>query len=108
MAHSTLPPASFPFQLDASALAPLPGALRQFTAAAVERLLAFPALNRVHRRIVGYGPAQPFSERALRALGVTVDADPHDLAGIPATGPLVVVANHPFGGVDGLALAALV
>ncbi len=28
-------------------------------------------------------------------------------AAIPATGPLVIIANHPFGGMDGLAVAAL-
>jgi putative hemolysin len=39
---------------------------------------------------------------------VHTDCGEADLKRIPAAGPLVVVANHPFGGVDGLVLAALV
>ena len=31
-----------------------------------------------------------------------------DLANIPATGPVVVIANHPLGGLDGLALLKLI
>ena len=40
----------------------------------------------------------------MRGLGVDYDLAPEDLAKIPANGPLVVVANHPFGAVDGLIL----
>jgi putative hemolysin len=43
---------------------------------------------------------------ALRALDVRVECDPRDAARVPLRGALLVVANHPFGGVEGLALAA--
>ena len=38
---------------------------------------------------------------------MTLDLRPGDLARVPASGPLLVVANHPFGALDGLALQAL-
>ncbi|HEX7507347.1 MAG TPA: GNAT family N-acyltransferase [Polyangia bacterium] len=41
---------------------------------------------------------------ALRGLGVDYDLVPEDVAKIPVNGPLVIVANHPFGGIDGLIL----
>jgi len=39
---------------------------------------------------------------ALRTFGVFYDLLPEALAKIPSTGPLIVVANHPFGAIDGL------
>jgi putative hemolysin len=100
------PDAPFHLTLDPDA----GGALRRAMIAAarptIERLLAFPALNALYaggwRR-----SAEAFPEAALERLRVTLDVQPGDLARIPAAGPLVVVANHPFGGVDGLALYAL-
>jgi putative hemolysin len=46
-------------------------------------------------------------ERILSSLNVAYEVSPEELANIPARGPLVVVANHPYGGIEGVILAAL-
>jgi putative hemolysin len=46
-----------------------------------------------------------FIDRALERLGITVDVSDAHLRYVPATGPAIVVANHPTGALDGLALA---
>ncbi|MFB6248791.1 MAG: lysophospholipid acyltransferase family protein [Salinibacter sp.] len=52
--------------------------------------------------------ADTFWEGALDQLDVTLDADPDPSTVVPTEGPLVVVANHPFGVLDGLAICHLV
>lgn len=49
-----------------------------------------------------------FWARLLELLRIDIDTTDEEKALVPATGPLVVVANHPFGFIDGLVLAALV
>lgn len=44
----------------------------------------------------------------IRALGIDLKFDAAALARIPARGPLLVVANHPYGVADGLALGDLI
>ena len=51
---------------------------------------------------------EPFDARVLRALHITPECPPAGLLGVPASGPLVVAANHPHGVLDGLVLASLV
>jgi putative hemolysin len=53
-----------------------------------------------------FGP--PFWSKAVRHMGIRIDTPPEEIARIPATGPLVVVSNHPHGLVDGMILAELV
>lgn len=48
-----------------------------------------------------------FWDAALRLLQLRVDYDAAKLARLPATGPLVIIANHPFGLVDGLLIGHL-
>ncbi len=46
-------------------------------------------------------------ENLLSEMRITLRADAADVSRVPASGPVVVVANHPFGVLDGAALAAL-
>jgi putative hemolysin len=48
-----------------------------------------------------------FATWSLDLLHVEVRLDESDLGRIPESGPVVVVANHPFGGVEGLTLGHL-
>jgi putative hemolysin len=48
-----------------------------------------------------------FWEAAMRLLDLSLDYDAGKLAQLPTTGPLVIVANHPFGLVDGLLIGHL-
>jgi putative hemolysin len=71
----------------------------------LERLLALPTLRQLHGR-ARQRPETHFSDRALAVLDVPYIVD-GDLSTIPATGPLIVIANHPLGALDGLVLSSL-
>ncbi len=72
-----------------------------------ERLIALPRLNRLYDEVVRDPSPRSFPEKWLAALGIGFHVDPAELARIPRTGPLVVVANHPFGIADGIILLTL-
>ena len=50
----------------------------------------------------------PFWPKAIRHMGIRIDTPAEEIARIPATGPLVVVSNHPSGLVDGMVLAEMI
>lgn len=62
------------------------------------------------RRFEARGPARgpEFWERALDVMGIDLRTPEEQVALIPKTGPVVVVANHPHGLVDGLVMGRLV
>lgn len=74
----------------------------------IERAFSVSALNDVYRGIRRRVPEQPFFDAALAEVGVAYEVSEEDLKRIPAEGPVVVVANHPFGGLEGLVLGSLI
>lgn len=73
-----------------------------------ERALALQRLANIHRQLAGRDltPAR-FAQEALEILQVRFEIDAARLALIPKTGPVAVVANHPYGGLEGLYLIHL-
>jgi putative hemolysin len=51
---------------------------------------------------------QPFWPKAMKTMGIDIRTPAEQVARIPPTGPLVVVANHPHGLVDGMVMAELI
>jgi putative hemolysin len=49
-----------------------------------------------------------FWSKAIRHMGIRIDTPDEEIALIPKTGPVVMVANHPHGLVDGMIMAEMV
>jgi putative hemolysin len=67
-------------------------------------LLGSDTINQLYRRLSGLDEPQSFIAGLLGVLNVDVTTTPNDLDRIPRKGPLIVMANHPTGALDGIAL----
>ena len=74
---------------------------------AVEKVLAIDGINQIYYSAAEADPGQDFMDRVLEVMNIETLVSESDLARIPREGRLVVVANHPFGGIEGIVLGAL-
>lgn len=78
--------------------------VRAILGSRLESILAVSQINDIYSSLEMSAPERSFFRSSLEFMGVDYDISPEDLEKIPAAGPLLVVANHPFGGIEGLVL----
>ncbi|MBN1904772.1 MAG: lysophospholipid acyltransferase family protein [Deltaproteobacteria bacterium] len=84
--------------------------LKLFSDAALttlDSLMALPAIREYYHNMPESNDPFSFIENALETLGIKYDTLTRKIK-IPERGPLIVVSNHPFGGIDGLVLASII
>lgn len=75
----------------------------------IERVSGQPYLKRLYEEYLAERTsADAFWDEAIARLGITLDCNFSALDHWPRNGPLVVVANHPFGVLDGIVICHLV
>ncbi len=92
------------FRLPATAV----GRRMPFLRRPVEGALGLSTLQRLYLSLPNSDSPVEFIDQVFDLFQVTIETDRTDLDRIPVEGPVVVVANHPFGGIEGMALARLV
>jgi putative hemolysin len=73
----------------------------------LEKMLSFSAINRLYAESLTLSDRSNYFSTVLQVLNVGYDVREEDRANIPTSGPVVVVANHPFGAIDGIILGDL-
>lgn len=71
-----------------------------------EKLLLLDRLRELYQK-VSKPDGRPILENLLHELQISYEVAAEDLAGIPKTGPVVLVANHPFGMLEGAILGTM-
>jgi putative hemolysin len=70
----------------------------------IEKGLSVERVNNTYSRLSGSHDGHDFCKDCLDLLGVRCTVVARDDVTIPSEGPLIVVSNHPFGGLDGIIL----
>jgi putative hemolysin len=83
--------------------------LKKFIIRLIERMTGQPYLKWIYEDNRAHPvPGENFWSAAIRRLELKLDYNREELASWPKEGPLVVVANHPFGVLDGLIICQIV
>ncbi len=96
------------FNLNVAFKHPLQNKLFSMMRGPIEHALDFPRLNRFYDDVSRLHDNRPFSDKVLEQLNVSYDVPEADLSRIMIPkGPVIVVANHPFGGIETVVLASI-
>ncbi|OGV42066.1 MAG: hypothetical protein A2X46_05810 [Lentisphaerae bacterium GWF2_57_35] len=98
---------SSPFKLNVSLKDPLLQKSFLLMQGWVEKCFRLDQLNSLYNDIGQIEGDQAYVEKILQAMNVRYEVDAQDYCRLPASGPAIVVANHPFGGIEGVILAAI-
>jgi putative hemolysin len=82
--------------------------VRQSVFNLAEVVFGLQACNKLYQRVDHDGSMAGFVHQALKILDIDYLVEPQEMARIPSSGPCVLIANHPYGGVEGLILFDLV
>ena len=72
-------------------------------------LMELMKINRVNELFDQAQPKQgpEFADAILKGCGIEIEFDEKELKNLPATGSFIAIANHPYGGIEGLVLLKL-
>ena len=101
------PPSNNIFGFPLPSRDPLTQKLSALLSGALGYVLMLNRLNTIYGQINEKKDTLGFIDETLQKLKVAYEVSEDDLASVPQSGSLLVVANHPFGGVEGLILASL-
>ncbi len=97
-----------PFVLPDGVVGIIPGRrVGAFVAGLIEKAFGLAHLQSLYQSLPPARDDREFIERVFEVFNIGYRVDGEALAGIPRSGALVVVANHPFGAIEGVLLAAL-
>lgn len=94
-----------PFGLEGVVKTPLPGPVNQWIECVIGKATGLSTMDRIYRNLPAATSSMEFLDIVLDLFGITYAANPGGLLNIPKEGPAVIVANHPFGGLEGVILA---
>ncbi|MDA0281184.1 MAG: GNAT family N-acetyltransferase [Proteobacteria bacterium] len=81
----------------------------RIVSAVIEKVLGLDRLAQIYDERPPGCTTHEFLQYTLDALGVSLDlVSASNLDEIPSTGPVLIVANHPLGGLEGVALAKVI
>ncbi len=81
----------------------------RIVSALLEKLLGLDKLGKIYDARPRGATSHEFLQYILDALGVSLELNnKENLEEIPAEGPLLIVANHPLGGLEGIAIAKVI